>query len=74
MKNIIIKTDEASSFLRTEAVSKAIYYEETLMTEKKEGAYNFTLWIKEGMNYDYRFVVYHTKTAIVVDVRRLKKP
>ena len=69
MKNIIIKTDEHCAFLRTEAVSRAIYYEETLMKDKKEGIYNFTLWIKYGTQREYRFMVYHTKKFIIVDVR-----
>jgi hypothetical protein len=69
MKKIIIKTDKHCGFLRTEAVSKAIEYEETLMKDRKEGIYNCALWIKKGTQTEYRFVVYHTKTAIIVDVR-----
>jgi hypothetical protein len=68
MKKIVIKTDNHCAFLRTEAVSKAIQYEETLMKDRKEGVYNCALWIKKGTNSEYRFVVYHTKTSIIVDV------
>jgi len=46
MKKIIIKTDKHCGFLRTEAVSKAIEYEETLMKDRKEGIYNCALWIE----------------------------
>jgi hypothetical protein len=69
MKKIIIKTDKHCGFLRTEAVCKAIEYEETLMKDRKEGIYNCALWIKKGTQTEYIFVVYHTKTAIIVDVR-----
>jgi len=68
MKKIIIKTDKYCGFLRTEAVSKAIYYEENLMKDRKEGIYNCAVWVKEGARTEYRFVIYHTKTAIVVGV------
>lgn len=69
MKKIIIKTDERCGFLRAEAVLKAIEYEETLMKDRKEGIYNCAIWVKKAAQTKYRFVVYHTKTAIVVDVR-----
>ena len=71
MKKIIIKTDKHCSFLRTEAVAKAIEYEENLMKDRKEGIYNCVFYIKKGTQTEYRFVVYHTKTAIVVDVQYL---
>jgi hypothetical protein len=69
MKKIIIKTDIHCGFLRTEAVSKAIEYEETLMKDRKEGIYNSVVWTKYSTQAEYQFVVYHTKTAIIVDVR-----
>lgn len=69
MKKLIIKTDRHCGFLRTEAVSIAIEYEETIMKDRKDGIYNCVLWIKKSTQTKYRFIVYHTKTAIVVDVR-----
>lgn len=68
MKKIIIKTDNHCGFLRTEAVAKAIQFEETLMKDRKKGLYNCALWIKTIKKTEYRFVVYHTKTAIIVNV------
>lgn len=71
MKQIIIKTDFHSAFLRTEAVSIAIEYENIYMKDRKEGFYNCVLRIKEGTNSKYRFAVYHTKKSIIVDIKRL---
>lgn len=68
MKKIIIKTDKHCSFLRTEAVSRAIEFEKTIMKNRKEGIYNCALYIKKGTSKEYKFIVYHTKTAIIVDV------
>ena len=70
MKKIIIKTDEVSTFLRTEAMCRALEYEETHMKGRKAGRYHSMLWIKQGTNSEYRFEIYHTKTAIVVDIRK----
>ena len=69
MKKIIIKCDDNSKFLRTEALSKAIEFEERHMAEKKEGWYHGVLWVKYGTQREWQIYVYHTKTAIIVDVR-----
>ena len=68
MKDIIIRTDEDSVFLRTEAMTKAIEFEDYHMKDKKEGSYNGVLWVKYGTNSEWQFYAYHTKTAIVVRV------
>lgn len=73
MKQVIIKTDEFSVFLRTEAVSIAIEYEETLMASKRMGSKNGAIWLKQGTSYNYEFYVYHNKTSIFVNVQRILK-
>lgn len=65
---IIITTDNHSKFLRTEAIAKAIEYEERFMKDRKEGRNNLMLFIKEGTQSTYNIVVYHTKTSIIVNV------
>lgn len=73
MKKIIIKADANSGFLRTEALQKAIEFEERYMVEKKEGWYHGVLWVKESNtgSSEWQIYVYHTKTAIIacVDMR-----
>lgn len=74
-KKIIIKTDEQSKFLRTEGMRKAIEFEERFMKDKKVGVYNGVLWVKGaslGTNGEWQIYAYHTKTAIVVDIRKTK--
>lgn len=73
MKQITIKTDEFSVFLRTEAVSRAIEYEETLMASKRMGSKNGAIWLKQLPSYNYEFYVYHNKTSIIVNVVRVYK-
>lgn len=70
MKKIIIKSDANSGFLRTEALQKAIEFEEKYMAERKEGWYNGVLWVKQSNtgNSEWNIYVYHTKTAIIVCV------
>jgi hypothetical protein len=70
MKNIIIKSDDKSGFLRTEAVAKAIEFENYEMNKRKEGWRNGIVLIKEsnGLSF-WSFFIYHTKTAIIVDIR-----
>jgi len=68
MKKIIIKCDENSGFLRTEALTRAIEFEVNYMSEKKEGWYNGVLWIRTGTQNEWQIYVYHTKTAIVACV------
>lgn len=70
MKKIIIKADANSGFLRTEALQKAIEFEEIYMAEKKEGWYHGVLWVKESntVNTEWQIYVYHTKTAIIASV------
>lgn len=73
MKNIIIKTDKNSGFLRYEALQKAIEFEEVHMSEKKEGQYHGVLWVNRSStgNSSWQIYVYHTKTSIIarVDMR-----
>ncbi len=70
MKKIIIKADKNNAFLRTEALQKAILFEEVHMNERKEGWRNGVIWCKPGFanKIQWQFYVYHTKTAIVVSI------
>ena len=72
MKDIIIKCDENSGFLRTEAMTKAIEFEEYYMAKHKEGHSDGMIWKKLGTQSEWQFYVYHTKTAIVVRVDKIK--
>jgi len=71
-KKIIINTDKHCAFLRTEAVSKAIEYEDVYMTHRNAGNKNPICWIKEGTKTTYIFNIYHTKTSIIVDVKMMQ--
>lgn len=71
MKQVIIRYDAFSVFLRTEAMAKAIEYEDYFLKNRKEGNSNCVLWIKEGTKKKWRYAVYHTKKSIIVDIKRL---
>ena len=71
MDKIIIKTCPESKFLRTEAMAKAIEFEEVYVSDKKEGVMNGVLWVKyanEGKR-EWQIYAYKTKRSIIVDVR-----
>ncbi len=72
-KNIIIKTTEESSFLRDEALVRAINFEENYMKDRKEGARHCVIFShtisSEKDTVENIFIIYHTKTSIVVEVR-----
>ena len=71
-KDIIIRCDEESKFLRTEALSKAIEYEELYMNGQQEGSYHCVLWIKKGTTNEWQIRIHHTKTAIIVNIHQIK--
>ena len=73
MKDIIIRSDEHSGFLRYEAVSKAIEFEDLHMKDRKEGSHHGVLWVKCVSNSEWQFYAYHTKTAIIVRVDKRSK-
>lgn len=73
MKDVIIKADKNSAFLRTEALSRAIFYEEHVIpTENpKIGKLHGTSYVKyanTNTNLYWNFLVYQTKKAIVVEI------
>jgi hypothetical protein len=73
MNKLIIRTDNESKFLMKEAIPKAIQYEEVHMKGRMVGIRNCVLFVKYDAYSEYNFIVYHTKTAIVVRINKVKK-
>lgn len=76
LKKIIIKCCNSSGFLRTEALKKAIEFEAEYSKTKKIGINNGVLWVLDisgEKSKEWQMYVYHTKTAIIVSVKMIKK-
>ncbi len=71
MNKIILNYDADCKFLRTEAISIAIEYEETFMPNKRKGIKNGSVWINKVASDKYEIYVYHTSSSIVVNIRKL---
>lgn len=73
MKKIIIKSDIDSRFLRTEAMHKALEFEDRLMGSHKEGRNHAKIWKKEANTGAamWQFLVYHTAKSIVCEVSKV---
>lgn len=78
MKDIIIKSDKNSEFLRTEALTHAIFYEAHVIPDEnpKIGKSHGTIYTKyanTSTTVYWNFLVYLTKKAIVVEISYCSK-
>lgn len=75
MKDIIIRCCPNSLFLRTEAMAKAIEFEERYSKEKGIGFNKGVLWVKYANNStrEWSIYVYQTKKSIIVRVQMQNK-